>query len=59
MRYSPLSEARSQAVVDQLAENGITADRRKSAGKGQTSPIADNGTDEGRAKNRRVEFVKL
>ena len=53
-----LSEARSQAVVDKLVENGIAADRLKAAGKGQTSPIADNGTDEGRAKNRRVEFVK-
>jgi outer membrane protein OmpA-like peptidoglycan-associated protein len=53
-----LSDARSKAVVDKLVENGIAADRLKSAGKGQTSPIADNGTDEGRAKNRRVEFVK-
>jgi outer membrane protein OmpA-like peptidoglycan-associated protein len=54
-----LSEARSQAVVDKLVSLGIAADRLKAAGKGQTSPIADNGTDEGRAKNRRVEFVKL
>jgi outer membrane protein OmpA-like peptidoglycan-associated protein len=54
-----LSEARSQAVVDKLVENGIARDRLTAAGKGQTSPIADNGTDEGRAKNRRVEFVKL
>ena len=54
-----LSEARSQAVVDKLAENGIAKDRLKAAGKGQSSPIADNGTDEGRAKNRRVEFVKI
>jgi len=54
-----LSEARSQAVVDKLVENGVAADRLKAAGKGQTSPIADNGTDEGRAKNRRVEFMKL
>jgi outer membrane protein OmpA-like peptidoglycan-associated protein len=54
-----LSEARSQAVVDKLVENGIARDRLKAAGKGQTSPIADNGTDEGRAKNRRVEFVKI
>ena len=54
-----LSDARSKAVVDKLVENGIAADRLKSAGKGQTSPIADNGTDEGRAKNRRVEFVKF
>jgi len=53
-----LSEARSKAIVDKLAELGIAADRLTSSGKGQTSPIADNGTDEGRAKNRRVEFVK-
>jgi outer membrane protein OmpA-like peptidoglycan-associated protein len=54
-----LSEARSQAVVDKLVANGIAGDRLKAAGKGQTAPIADNGTDEGKAKNRRVEFVKL
>jgi outer membrane protein OmpA-like peptidoglycan-associated protein len=54
-----LSDARSKAVVDKLVEAGIPADRFQSAGKGQTSPIADNSTDEGRAKNRRVEFVKI
>lgn len=53
-----LSEARSKAIVDKLVELGISADRLASAGKGQDSPIADNSTDEGRAKNRRVEFVK-
>lgn len=53
-----LSEARSKAIVDKLVELGISADRLASAGKGQDSPIADNATDEGRAKNRRVEFVK-
>lgn len=54
-----LSEARSKAIVDKLVEMGIAADRLTSSGKGQTTPIADNGTDEGRAKNRRVEFVKI
>jgi outer membrane protein OmpA-like peptidoglycan-associated protein len=54
-----LSEARSKAIVAKLVEMGISADRLTSAGKGQTSPIADNSTDEGRAKNRRVEFVKI
>jgi outer membrane protein OmpA-like peptidoglycan-associated protein len=54
-----LSDARSAAVVAKLVELGIAADRLTSAGKGQNSPIADNSTDEGRAKNRRVEFVKL
>ena len=54
-----LSEARSKAIVDKLVELGITADRLTSSGKGQTTPIADNETDEGRAKNRRVEFVKI
>ena len=53
-----LSEARSKAIADKLTELGIASDRLTSAGKGQNNPIADNGTDEGRAKNRRVEFVK-
>ena len=54
-----LSEQRSQAIVDKLVELGISADRLTAVGKGQNSPIADNSTDEGRAKNRRVEFVKM
>lgn len=54
-----LSEARSNAIVGKLVELGISADRLSTSGKGQSSPIADNGTDEGRAKNRRVEFVKM
>ncbi len=53
-----LSEARAKAIVDKLVEMGISASRLTSVGKGQTSPIADNSTDEGKAKNRRVEFVK-
>ncbi|MBQ8810595.1 MAG: OmpA family protein [Bacteroidales bacterium] len=54
-----LSEQRSQAIVDKLVELGIAKDRLTAVGKGQNSPIADNSTDEGRAKNRRVEFVKM
>ena len=54
-----LSEQRSQAIVNKLVEMGISADRLTAVGKGQNSPIADNNTDEGRAKNRRVEFVKM
>lgn len=54
-----LSEARSKAIVDKLVSMGISADRLTASGKGQNNPIADNSTDEGRAKNRRVEFVKI
>lgn len=54
-----LSEQRSKAIVDKLVELGITQDRLTAVGKGQNNPIADNTTDEGRAKNRRVEFVKI
>lgn len=54
-----LSKARAKAIVDKLVEMGISPSRLKSEGKGQTNPINDNSTTEGRAKNRRVEFVKF
>ncbi len=54
-----LSEQRSKAIVDKLVELGIAKERLAAVGKGQNNPIADNSTDEGRAKNRRVEFVKM
>jgi len=50
-----LSEKRAQDAVDYLAGKGISADRMMTSGMGETAPIADNMTSEGRAKNRRVE----
>jgi len=52
-----LSEKRAQAIVDKLVEMGISRSRLTAVGKGQYSPIADNSTEEGRAKNRRVVLV--
>ena len=54
----PLSQKRAEAIVAALVGNGIAKDRLTAVGKGSHVPIADNNTDEGRAKNRRVEFVK-
>jgi OmpA-OmpF porin, OOP family len=53
-----LSEARAKSVVSAIVSQGITAERLSPAGYGQDKPIADNNTEEGRAKNRRVELVK-
>ena len=52
-----LSEARAQAVVDYLVTGGVAAERLTAIGYGESRPIADNTTAEGRAENRRIEFV--
>ena len=54
----PLSQKRAEAIVAALVEQGIASARLTAVGKGSHNPIADNKTEEGRAKNRRVEFVK-
>ena len=54
-----LSERRADAVVKALvSRHGVDAGRLKAVGVGYVSPVATNDTDEGRAKNRRVELVK-
>lgn len=51
-----LSERRANAVRDLLVNQyGVSGDRVSSVGYGESRPVADNGTDEGRAINRRVE----
>jgi outer membrane protein OmpA-like peptidoglycan-associated protein len=54
-----LSEARAAAVAKALVANyGISAARLKGYGVGPLAPLASNDSEEGRAKNRRVELVK-
>ncbi len=53
-----LSNARASAVVAWLVKHGVAADRLSFKGYGKTVPVASNDTDEGRAKNRRVEIAK-
>jgi len=52
-----LSEARAKAIATWLTQHGIAADRLTAKGFGKTRPVADNATDGGRAKNRRVEIA--
>lgn len=52
-----LSEKRAQAVIDFFVKAGLPADRFKAVGYGSTQPVADNATEDGRAKNRRIDFV--
>jgi OOP family OmpA-OmpF porin len=53
-----LSQARAEAVRVYLIGKGILGDRLTAKGYGESSPVADNDTEEGRFKNRRVEFVE-
>jgi outer membrane protein OmpA-like peptidoglycan-associated protein len=54
----PLSQQRAEAVVKALEGLGCDGFNLRAVGKGSHEPVADNGTDAGRAKNRRVEFIK-
>jgi outer membrane protein OmpA-like peptidoglycan-associated protein len=54
-----LSQQRADAVRDYLISRGVTASRITSRGFGETKPVADNGTAEGRQRNRRTEVSIL
>ena len=54
----PLSQQRAEAVVKALEGLGVDGFNLRAVGKGSHEPVADNKTDAGRAKNRRVEFIK-
>ena len=54
----PLSQQRAEAVVKALEGLGCDPFNMRAVGKGSHEPVADNKTDAGRAKNRRVEFIK-
>lgn len=54
-----LSDGRAKAVMTTLIASGIAKDRLRAKGFGAASPVASNGNEEGRAKNRRVELVKF
>ena len=52
-----LSRNRAKAVCDFMIKNGIEKSRLKYEGKGAAEPVATNNTEEGKAKNRRIEFM--
>ena len=52
-----LSEKRAQAVTDYLVKAGLPADRFTAVGYGSSQPVASNDTDQGKAQNRRIDFV--
>ena len=53
---NPLSRDRAQSVYDYLASRGVSPSHMQTAGRGEREPVADNATESGRARNRRVEI---
>ncbi|MFI5202304.1 MAG: OmpA family protein, partial [Candidatus Kapaibacterium sp.] len=54
-----LSKDRAKSVVNYLTQHGIDTTRLSAIGYGAAKPVAPNATEEGRAKNRRVEFILI
>lgn len=54
-----LSQRRADAVRDALVEDGVNGERLSAVGMGEDQPVADNASDEGRARNRRVDVILL
>ena len=52
-----LSQRRANAVTVALRAGGLSATRLRASGKGKVQPVADNGSEAGRARNRRVEII--
>ena len=58
-RNLELSHRRAEAAADWLIRNGILSTRIRTEGYGDTKPVSNNSTDEGRRKNRRTEITIL
>ena len=54
-----LSEDRAAAVKSMLTKLGVASSRLESKGWGESTPVSNNNTPEGKANNRRVEFIKI
>ena len=54
-----LSLARARAIADKLVLYGVSENRLKVVGHGETKPVDSNDTEKGKAANRRVEFRKI
>ena len=59
LKLSENVQKRAQSVVAALTKAGIEGSRLSAKGFGDTQPVADNASEDGKAKNRRVELVKL
>lgn len=54
-----LSISRAEAVTEELRKRGVSLDRMSADGRGEADPLTSNATEQGRARNRRVELVLL